>query len=72
MAKEETFEINGTVTEKLQGRKFKVTLENGHEITAYLSGKMAMNYIKISVGDSVTVAMGPYDVHNGRIIWRSR
>lgn len=72
MAKEAEFEVTGTVVEKLPGRKFRVELENGKKVLAYLSGRLSTNYIKIATGDSVTVAISPYDIERGRIVWRNR
>lgn len=69
------FTVEGYVTEELPGTKFKVKISVGgkeHEITAYLSGKMRMNYIKILEGDFVKVEMTPYDLTQGRIIFREK
>ena len=63
-------EVRGSVEELLPSAMFKVTLENGHQILAHLSGKMRMNRIKILPGDQVTVEMTPYDLTKGRIIYR--
>ena len=60
------------VVEALPNTFFKVKLPNGHIITAFLSGKLRMNYIKILVGDSVTVEVSPYDISKGRITWRKK
>ena len=62
----------GTVIEALPDTTFKVRLEDGREILAYLSGKMRMNYIRVSPGDKVTVEMTPYDLSKGRIVFRSK
>jgi translation initiation factor IF-1 len=70
MAKKETIEMNGVVDELLPNAAFKVTLENGHEITAFLAGKMRMNRIRILVGDKVKVEMTPYDLSKGRVTYR--
>jgi translation initiation factor IF-1 len=70
MAKEEAIEMNGVVKETLPNTIFRVELENGHMITAHISGKMRKHYIRILTGDSVTVAMTPYDLTKGRIIFR--
>lgn len=70
MAKEDTIEISGVVTDSLPNTVFKVELENGHNITAHISGKMRKNYIRILTGDSVLVEMTPYDLTKGRIIKR--
>lgn len=63
-------ELVGTVDELLPNASFRVTLENGHEIRAHLSGRMRMNKISILPGDRVTVEMTPYDLTKGRIIYR--
>ncbi|MFB6181706.1 MAG: translation initiation factor IF-1 [Candidatus Magasanikbacteria bacterium] len=63
-------EAKGTVEETMPGAKFKVQLENDHEVIAHLSGKMRVNNIRISVGDEVKVEMSPYDLEKGRIIYR--
>jgi translation initiation factor IF-1 len=65
-------EALGTVTEALPGTKFRVELENGHEVIAYLCGKMRKYYIKILLGDRVKVELSPYDLSNGRIVYRYR
>jgi len=70
MSKEDVIEIEGVVVEKLPNAMFKVELENGHEITAHISGKMRMHYIKILPGDKVKVEMSPYDLSKGRIAFR--
>lgn len=70
MAKEDTLEMDGTVVESLPNAMFRVQLENGHTILAYISGKMRMHYIKILPGDRVKVEMTPYDLEKGRIIYR--
>ena len=70
MAKEDVIELEGTVLEALPNAMFKVELENGHEITAHISGKMRMHYIKILPGDKVKVEMSPYDLSKGRISFR--
>ncbi|MBR2336470.1 MAG: translation initiation factor IF-1, partial [Clostridia bacterium] len=58
--------------EALKGAQFKVKLSNGFQITAYISGKLKQNYIKIIPGDSVKIEMSPYDLTKGRIVWRSK
>ena len=70
MAKEDVIEVEGVVVETLPNTTFKVELENGHEITAHISGKMRMHYIKILPGDKVRVEMSPYDLSKGRICFR--
>ena len=71
MAKEDTIEMAGGVTDTLPNTVFKVKLENGHMITAHISGKMRKNYIRILTGDSVVVEITPYDLNKGRIILRN-
>ena len=68
--KEEKIEMEGTVFEALPGTQFRVRLENGHEILAYLSGKMRKYYIRILLGDRVRVELSPYDLTRGRIVYR--
>ncbi len=72
MAKEDQIEMEGTVIETLPNTMFRVELENGHVITAHISGKMRKHYIRILTGDKVTVEMTPYDLSKGRITYRSR
>lgn len=72
MAKDDVIEIEGKVIEALPNAAFKVELENGHVILAHISGKLRMNFIRILVGDKVTVEMSPYDLSKGRITWRSK
>ena len=71
MAKEDTIEMSGVVVDTLPNTVFKVKLENGHIITAHISGKMRKNYIRILNGDSVVVEITPYDLNKGRIILRN-
>jgi translation initiation factor IF-1 len=68
--KEDKIEMEGTVIEALPGTQFRVRLDNGHEILAYLSGKMRKYYIRILLGDRVRVELSPYDLTRGRIIYR--
>ena len=63
-------EMMGTVVEALKGTRFRVKLDNGHEILAYLSGKMRRYYIRILLGDRVKVEVSPYDLTRGRIVYR--
>ena len=70
VAKEEAIELEGTVTEVLPDANFRVELENGHEILAYLSGKMRKHYIRVLEGDEVTVEISPYDMSRGRVTYR--
>ena len=72
MAKEEAIEMEGIVTEALPNTTFRVELENGHNIIAYISGKMRKHYIRILTGDTVTVEMTPYDLTKGRITFRGK
>jgi len=72
MAKEEPIEMEGTVIDTLPNTMFRVELENGHVVTAHISGKMRKHYIRILTGDKVTVQMTPYDLSKGRITYRSR
>ena len=72
MAKQEAIEVVGTVVEALPNTRFKVELENGHEVLAHISGKLRMHYIKILPGDQVTLELSPYDLDKGRIIWRGK
>ena len=70
MSKEESIEVEAVVTEALRSANFKVKLESGQEIIAYLSGKMRKNYIKVLPGDKVKVELSTYDLTKGRIIFR--
>ena len=70
MAKEEAIQMNGVVKETLPNTVFRVELENGHMITAHISGKMRKNYIRILTGDKVLVKISPYDLSKGRIVFR--
>ena len=70
MAKQASIEQSGTILEALSNAMFRVELENGHIITAHISGKMRMHYIKILPGDKVKVEMSPYDLTKGRIAYR--
>jgi translation initiation factor IF-1 len=63
-------EMMGTVTEALKGGHFKVELDNGHEVLAYVSGKIRRYYIRILLGDRVKVEVSPYDLDRGRIVYR--
>jgi len=72
MPKEDHIEMEGTVMETLPNTMFRVELDNGHTITAHISGKMRKHYIRILTGDRVTVEMTPYDLSKGRITYRSR
>lgn len=72
MAKEELMEFEGSVSEVLPDARFRVKLDNGHEMIAYTAGKMKKNRIKTIEGDRVTVEMSPYDLDKGRIIFRHK
>ena len=72
MSKEDVIEVEGVVTEALPNTLFRVKLKNGHEVLAHISGKLRMNYIKILLGDKVTVELSAYDLTKGRIKWRGR
>ena len=71
MAKKDVIEVEGKVLEVVPGGEFKVELPNGHVIIASISGKMRMNYIRITAGDKVTVELSPYDLTRGRITYRN-
>ena len=70
MAKEEQIQMSGSVIDTLPNTMFRVELENGHVVTAHISGKMRKNYIKILTGDTVKVELTPYDLTKGRITFR--
>ena len=70
MSKQDVIEVEGTILESLPNAMFQVKLENGHVITAHISGKMRMHYIRILPGDKVKVEMSPYDLTKGRISFR--
>ncbi len=70
MPKEETIQVEGKVIEPLPNALFRVELENGHQVLAHVSGKMRMHFIRILLGDKVTVELSPYDLSRGRIIYR--
>ena len=72
MSKDDMIEVEGTVIEALPNTTFQVELENGHKILAHISGKLRMNYIKILLGDKVTVEVSVYDLDKGRITWRAK
>ena len=72
MAKEDVIEMDGIVTETLPNTMFRVELENGHVVTAHISGKMRKHYIRILTGDKVKVELTPYDLSKGRIVYRER
>ena len=72
MAKEEQIEMEGTVVDTLPNTMFRVELDNGHVVTAHISGKMRKHYIRILTGDRVKVELTPYDLSKGRITYRER
>lgn len=72
MAREDHIEMEGTVIETLPNTMFRVELDNGHKVTAHISGKMRKHYIRILTGDRVTVQLTPYDLTKGRIVYRVR
>ena len=72
MAKEDYIEMQGEVIENLPNATFKVKLENGHVVHAFISGKMRMHYIRILPGDKVTVQLTPYDLTKARITFRAK
>ena len=72
MAKQDLIEMDGEVIETLPNTTFRVKLENGHVVTAHISGRMRKNYIRILTGDKVKVEITPYDLSKGRIIFRER
>ena len=72
MAKQASIEQDGTVIESLGNAMFRVELENGHIITAHISGKMRMHFIRILPGDKVMIEMSPYDLTKGRIVYREK
>jgi translation initiation factor IF-1 len=72
MAKEEPIEMEGEVVDTLPNTTFRVKLDNGHIVTAHISGKMRKNYIRILTGDKVKVELTPYDLSKARITYRAR
>jgi len=72
VAKEGQIEMEGEIIDTLPNTMFRVQLENGHIVTAHISGKMRKNYIRILTGDKVTVELTPYDLTKGRITYRAR
>ncbi|HET6592900.1 MAG TPA: translation initiation factor IF-1 [Xanthomonadales bacterium] len=72
MAKEDVIEMDGVVTETLPNTMFRVELENGHVVTAHISGRMRKHYIRILTGDKVKVELTPYDLSKGRITYRTK
>ncbi|MBA1145528.1 translation initiation factor IF-1 [Ectothiorhodospiraceae bacterium WFHF3C12] len=72
MSKEDNIRMQGTIVDTLPNTMFRVELENGHVVTAHISGKMRKHYIRILRGDKVTVELTPYDLTKGRIVYRAR
>ena len=72
MAREDAIEVEGTVVQALPNARFRVELENGHEVLAHISGKMRINFITIKPGDKVKLELSPYDLTRGRITYRHR
>ncbi len=72
MAKKDVIEVEGKVIEALPNTKFLVELSNGHQVMAHISGKLRMNYIRILPGDRVMLELSPYDLNQGRIVWRGK
>ena len=70
MAKQTSIELDGTIVEALSNAMFRVELENGHVVTAHISGKMRMHYIKLLPGDRVKLELSPYDLSKARIVYR--
>jgi len=70
LAKEQLLEMSGVVTEVLPDSRYRVTLDNGHDLVAYSAGKMRKNHIRILAGDKVSLELSPYDVTKGRITFR--
>ena len=72
MAKVEPIQLEGVISQVMPSTLFKVKLAHGHEVLAHISGKMRKRWIRIAVGDKVTVEMSPYDLSKARIVWRQR
>ncbi len=72
MTKEDIIQMEGKVIETLPNTMFRVELENGHVVTAHISGRMRKHYIRILTGDKVTIELTPYDLSKGRIVFRGR
>ena len=72
MAKDDVIKVEGTVRELLPNTMFRVELANGHMVSAHISGRMRLNFIRIVPGDSVTLEMSPYDLSKGRIVFRKK
>jgi len=72
MTKEDVIEMDGVVVETLPNTMFRVELDNGHVVTAHISGRMRKHYIRILTGDKVKVELTPYDLSKGRITYRTK
>lgn len=72
MSKDDVIEVEGVVVEALRNAEFRVRLSNGHEITAYVSGKLRIHSIRVLPCDAVKLEMSPYDLTKGRIVWRTK
>ena len=72
MSKDDVIGVEGVVVEALRNAEFRVRLSNGHEITAYVSGKLRIHSIRVLPGDAVKLEMSPYDLTKGRIVWRTK
>ncbi len=72
LSKDDVIETEGVVVEAMPGATFKVQIAGGHIVTAYLSGKLWKNFIRVYEGDTVKLEISPYDLTRGRIIWRSK
>ena len=72
MSKDDVIEVEGVVVEALRNAEFRVRLSNGHEITAYVSGKLRIHSIRVLPGDAVKLEMSPYALTKGRIVWRTK
>ena len=72
MSREDVIEVEGIVVEALRNAQFVVRLQNGHNVLAYVSGKLRIHSIKIVAGDAVKLEMSPYDLTKGRIVWRQK
>jgi translation initiation factor IF-1 len=72
VAKDDVIKVEGVIKELLPNTRFKVELENGHEVIAHISGKMRLNFIRILPGDTVLMEMSPYDLTKGRIVFRKK
>lgn len=72
MAKTQLITVDGTITDDLSNCKYKVMLDNGKIVYSYIAGKLRKNNIRVMVGDRVTIELSPYDLDNGRIVYRKK